>query len=127
VRTSLIQTVTSATLCCTLLALVACDNFPVLRSRADAQISAPSADGASTAEQCAHLRDQIRANQESSREAPAMSTSPQIVDAAQGKADQRIQELRDRMDSMNCAEQPRSDPNKPRISPLPPAPNAPNP
>ena len=123
------RTLARAVLCGTLVSvsLLACDGFPVLRSRADSRIAAPSAEGASTAEQCEHLRSQIRANQESSREAPAVSTSPQIVAAAQGKADQRIQSLRDQMDSLDCADQPNNDTKRPRLSPLPVAPNAPNP
>jgi hypothetical protein len=111
-----------------LLLLSSCSQLPVLRSQADAHITAPTDSSDPAAAQCQALRDQIRSNQESLREAPTISTSPQIVAAAQGRADQRIEELRARLDSLDCASD--SDANtarKPRLAPLPPAPNAPNP
>jgi hypothetical protein len=104
-----------------------CSDPPVLRSRADAAISAPTNSNDPVAAQCQQLRDQIRANQESQREAVTLSTNPQIVAAAQGKADQRIDRLHDRLDELDCADQGKQDASGPRISPLPPSPNAPNP
>jgi hypothetical protein len=113
---------------CGLLLLAACSELPVLRSRADANISAPANSNDPLAAQCQQLRDQIRANQESQREAPTISTSPQIVAAAQGKADQRIEQLRERLDTLGCADQDSHESSSSvRVAPLPPAPNAPNP
>src|SRR5580700_1553885 len=111
-----------------LLLLASCSDGPlVLRSRADASISAPTNSNDPVAAQCQQLRDQIRANQESQREAVTISTNPQIVAAAEGKADQRIDQLRNRMDSLDCADQEKQDASSPssRIAPMPPAPNAP--
>jgi hypothetical protein len=113
-----------------LLLLASCfDGPPVLRSRADADISAPTNSNDPVATQCQQLRDQIRSNQESEREAVTISTNPQIVAAAEGKADQRIDQLRNRMDSLDCADQEKQDSSSSatRIAPMPPAPNAPNP
>jgi hypothetical protein len=115
-----------AVLCSGLLLLACCSQWPVLRSQADTRITLP-ANSSDPAGECQQLRDQIRANQASVREAPTLSTSPQIVAAAQGKADQRIQALRDQMEALDCASEARSDSGNPRVAPLPPAPNAPNP
>jgi hypothetical protein len=119
-----------AALAAAALLLVACsDNPPItLRSRADANVAAPANSNDPVAAQCEQLRDQIRADQQSGREAVAVSTNPQIVAAAQGKADQRIDELRERMDALDCTDQPQRDiPSNLRSPVLPPAPNAPNP
>jgi hypothetical protein len=105
----------------------ACSDLPVLRSRADESVPLSTNTSDPVAAQCQQLRDQIRVDQESQREATTISTNPQIVAAAQGKADQRIEQLRDRLDALDCADQGRADPSGPRIAPLPPAPNAPNP
>jgi hypothetical protein len=103
-------------------------DLPVLRSQADSRITASADSADPAAAQCQTLRDQIRSNQESEREAPTISTSPQIVAAAQGKADQRIDELQSRLDTLDCANEGSPDSrSRPRIAPLPPAPNAPNP
>jgi hypothetical protein len=107
------------------LSLACCSEPPLLRSQADSRIALPSNTDDPVAAQCQQLRAQIRANQESVREAPTISTSPQIVAAAQGKADQRIQALRDQLEALDCADQSQS-PGA-RAPPLPPAPNAPNP
>jgi hypothetical protein len=109
--------------------LCACEGPIVLRSRADASVTAPVNPDDPQAAQCTQLREQIRVDQEALREAPAISTSPQIVAAAQGKADQRIDELRSRMDLLGCsAENANADAGeRVRLAPLPPAPNAPNP
>jgi hypothetical protein len=113
-----------------LVLLASCsDGPPVLRSRADADISAPTNSNDPVAAQCQQLRDQVRGNQESQREAVTISTNPQIVAAAEGKADQRIDQLHNRMDSLGCADQAQQDSSSTatRIAPMPPAPNAPNP
>ena len=119
-----------ATIGCSLLLLIAScsDGPPVLRSQVAASI-APRSDGDdSVAAQCQQLRDQIRANRESEREAPSFSTSPQIVAAAEGKADQRIDEVQSRMDTLDCTDAADKDSNgNGRVAPLPAAPNAPNP
>jgi hypothetical protein len=107
------------------LSLACCSDMPVLRSQADRHITASPNSSDPVAAQCQQLRAQIRANQESAREAPTISTSPQIVAAAEGKADQRIQELRDRMESLDCADEGHSSHSS--VPPLPAAPNAPNP
>jgi hypothetical protein len=107
---------------------VSCSDGVVLRSRADASVSAPTNTDDPVAAQCQQLRAQIRVNQQSQREAASISTSPQIVAAAQGKADQRIEQLRAQLDALDCAEHDGHDSaSPPRIAPLPPAPNAPNP
>jgi hypothetical protein len=112
-----------------LLLMAGCDGISAPRLRSSEPHDTVAADGSDpAASQCQELRDQIRANQESVREAPATSTSPQIVAAAEGKADQRIDELRSRLDGLNCA--PDSSDTSTRLHglpPLPPAPGAPNP
>jgi hypothetical protein len=55
------------------------------------------------ADECASIRAQIRENEESRREAPTTTTDSDIVNAAQGKADKRIDDLRQRADAMDCA------------------------
>jgi hypothetical protein len=120
---------TGAALLTAALLLAGCTDPPVLRSRVDANMAAPTDSNDPVAAQCQQLRDQIRANQEQQREAVTFSTNPQIVAAAQAKADQRVDQLRDRMDVLDCADQQPDAPKTapPRITPLPPAPNAPNP
>lgn len=72
---------------------------------------------------CQNLLAQIRQSQQDRRVAAATSTDPDIVSAAQGKADQRIEELRRHYDELDC---PASDVNattRPhREPPLQPAP-----
>jgi hypothetical protein len=123
-----IRHISMAALCGCLLLLSACsDGPPMLRSQVAASIGPRADTDDPLAAQCQQLRDQIRANQESEREAPSTSTSPQIVAAAQGKADQRIDDLRNRMDTLGCEEESKDSSNHARVAPLPPAPNAPNP
>jgi hypothetical protein len=109
--------------------LMSCSDWPpVLRSQSDAHITVPANSSDPVAAQCQALRDQIRSNQESGREAPTISTSPQIVAAAEGRADQRIDELQRRLDTLDCPDEASTDSGrKTRLAPLPPAPNAPNP
>src|ERR1700692_1239857 len=75
-----------------LLTLVACSegSMPVLRSRAPSAVVAPAAGGDPVAAECEQLRAQIRSNQQAVREAPTISTSPEIVAAAEAKGDKRI-------------------------------------
>jgi hypothetical protein len=123
-RTGLITAVLAGALCF----VTACSDGPVvLRSQADRHISAPSNPDDPAAAQCQRLRDQVHADRESVREAPTTSTSPEIVAAAQGQADKRIDDLQERMDTLGCNDQQSAD--APRDTPLPPmqpAPNAPN-
>lgn len=107
------------------LSLTCCSGGLVLRSQADQHITAPSNSSDPAAAQCQQLRDQIRADQESVREAPTISTSPQIVAAAEGRADQRIQDLREQLDSLDCADEGHAVHSS--VPPLPAAPNAPYP
>lgn len=117
------------------LALAGCstDSIPVLRSRAaDAPTTvATSADGAdgadSNAAECEQLRAQIRSNQQAVREAPTTSTMPIIVAAAEGRADNHIDEARQRMDELDCPSEDASVGKMRPLAPLPPAPGAPSP
>jgi len=117
-----------------ILLLASCsDGPPVLRSQVAASFAPPTDSDDPVAAQCQALRDQIRANRESEREAPSFSTSPQIVAAGEAKADQRIDDLRSRMDTLDCADaaadkdSSQDSTGNGRMAPLPPAPNAPNP
>jgi hypothetical protein len=105
--------------------------MPVLRSRARAAppaIAAPAEGSDPTAAQCEQLRAQIRADQQEVREAPTTSTSPQIVAAAQAKADKRIDDKRSQLDDLDCAGGSGKAPVKPPPqAPIPPAPGAANP
>jgi hypothetical protein len=121
-----------AGLAAVLLSVAGCSDFdvPMLRSRVNAEpsvIAAAPADGSDPVPaECEQLREQIRSNQEAVREAPATSTSPQIVAAEQAKADKRIDDMRSRLDDLDC---PSSDsgPAPPRLAPIPPAPGGANP
>jgi hypothetical protein len=116
-----------------LLTLAGCSSMsmPVLRSRASdaASISAAPASGADpTAAQCAQLRAEIRSNQQAVREAPTTSTSPQIVAAAEAKADKRIDDTRTRLDELDCPAEDDSFGVKVRpLAPMPPAPGGASP
>jgi hypothetical protein len=117
-----------------LLTLAGCSEFsvPVLRGSANAEpskIPAVPADGSDpVAAECEQLRAQIRSNQEAVREAPSTSTSPQIVAAAQAKADKRIDDMRTRLDELDCPSSDSGNSGQPRrLAPVPPAPGAANP
>lgn len=112
----------------TLLASACSDGPIVLRSQADRHVQVASNADDPTAARCQQLRDQIRVDRQSAREAPTTSTSPEIVAAAQGKADKRIDDLQDELDSSGCNDkQPASgSTDDSRLPPLQPAPNAPN-
>jgi hypothetical protein len=101
-------------------------SMPVLRSRAadaPSSIAAPANGADRTAAQCEQLRSEIRSNQQAVREAPTTTTSPQIVAAAQAKADKRIDDTRERMEELGCAAE--SDSSGAKLRPLAPMPAAP--
>jgi hypothetical protein len=109
------------------LALSACSagSGPVLRSRQGAATSAVAAPGSDpTAAECEQLRAQIRSNQQALREAPTTSTSPQIVAAAQAKADKRMDDTRSELDELDCPGDSASSVKLRPLAPMPPAPGA---
>jgi hypothetical protein len=106
-------------------------SMPVLRSRASdapSTIAAPASGADPTAAECAQLRTEIRSNQQAVREAPTTSTSPQIVAAAEAKADKRIDDKRAQLDELDCpAEDDGSGVKVRPLAPMPPAPGAASP
>jgi hypothetical protein len=115
----------------TLLILAGCSagSMPVLRSRAhDAPPPIAASNGADpNAAECAQLRSQIRSNQQAAREAPATSTSPQIVAAEEAKADKRADDTRQQLDELDCPPEGDSSVKLRPLAPMPPAPGAANP
>jgi hypothetical protein len=115
-----------------LLALTGCSdlNWPFHHPGAQATSTAGDhADGGdSVAAQCADIRAQIRDSAETRREAPATTTDPNIVDAAQGKADKRIDDLHQRADALDCpSDAPTDSPSQSnRMPPVQPAPGGGN-
>ncbi|HEX4375521.1 MAG TPA: hypothetical protein VHZ99_00045 [Steroidobacteraceae bacterium] len=108
---------------------VACSDSPiVLRSQADRHVEASSNADDPAAARCEQLRDQIRVDRQSSREAPTTSTSPEIVAAAQGQADKRIDDLQDELESSGCndSHSTSAGQDNSRLPPMQPAPNGPN-
>jgi predicted lipid-binding transport protein (Tim44 family) len=103
-------------------------SMPMLRSRASdapSASAAPASGADSTAAECAQLRAEIRSDQQAVREAPTTSTSPQIVAAAEAKADKRIDDKRARLDELDCpAEDDGSGVKVRPLAPMPPAPGA---
>jgi len=85
-------------------------------------MAAPGESGSDA--ECADIRVQLKDAQEARREAPTTSTNPDIVSAAQGKADKRIEDLRQRYDALDCPEEATQTPAK--EPPLQPAPGAVN-
>ena len=116
-----------------LLALTGCSylSVPVLRSRAtDAPppIASVTPNGTDqTAAECAQLRSEVRANQQAVREAPTISTSPEIVAAAEAKADKRIDDTRTQLDELDCPPEPDTGDKLRPLAPMPPAPGAASP
>ncbi|HEY3731221.1 MAG TPA: hypothetical protein VGL28_08200 [Steroidobacteraceae bacterium] len=123
-----------------LLLLFACSDgsMPMLRERAAAgpDLVAPANGSDPVAAQCDQLNAQIRSNLQSRRQAPTTSTSPQIVAAAQAKADQRIDDVRTSMAALDCPDssEQHAQPTKSDsaeqgrpLAPLPPAPGTPIP
>jgi hypothetical protein len=115
-----------------LLTLIGCSegSIPMLRGSEGSSPPAlePSANGAdATAAECEQLRSQIRTNQQAVREAPTISTSPEIVAAAEAKADKRIDDTRARLDELDCPSDSDSSAKVRPLAPMPPAPGAGNP
>jgi hypothetical protein len=110
-----------------LLALSGCEDFNWPYHRAGEPIADKPGDTAAgdNATECANIQADIKNSEETRREAPATSTNPDIVDAAQGKADKRIDDLRQRYDALDCPSDSGSGgPN--RLPPLQPAPGGGN-
>jgi hypothetical protein len=110
-------------ICCLLLLGVAgCEdlNWPFHRARESSTSTAGDNGGNDIAAECADLRGQIKDSEEMRREAPTTSTDTDIVNAAQGKADKRIENLRQRYDEMDCPADSSEGPS--RLPPLQPAP-----
>jgi hypothetical protein len=116
-----------------LLMLAGCSegSFPILRGsagNAPSAVATPSEGTDPVAAECERLRAQIRSNQQAVREAPTISTSPEIVAAAQAKGDKRIDDTRARLDELDCPGDHDASVKPPHpLAPLPPAPGAPNP
>lgn len=103
--------------------------MPVLRSRshdAPPPVAAPNGADPNAAE-CEQLRSEIRSNQQAVREAPATSTSPQIVAAEEAKADKRADDTRQQLDELDCPPEGDSSVKVRPLAPMPPAPGAANP
>jgi len=108
------------------LVLAGCEdlNWPFHRAQSTST-SAPGDDNSNgNASECADIRAQIKDNQESRREAPTTSTNQDIVNASEGKADKRIDDLQTRYDSLDCPSD--ESPTRSRLPPLQPAPGAGN-
>jgi hypothetical protein len=103
--------------------------MPVLRSRSH-DTPPPAASGGgpdANAAECEQLRSQIRSNQQAVREAPATSTSPQIVAAEEAKADKRADDTRQQLDELDCPSEGDGAAKLKPLAPIPPAPGAANP
>lgn len=116
-----------------LLTLIGCSegSMPVmLRGSAgdgSTAVAAPADGTDPTAAECEQLRAQIRSNQQAVREAPTISTSPEIVAAAEAKADKRIEDTRARLAELDCPSGSDSSVKTRPLAPMPPAPGAVNP
>jgi hypothetical protein len=109
-----------------LLALGACENlnWPFHHAHSDSSASGTAAEGGTDPDECADILTQIRQNREARREAITTSTNPDIVSAAQGKADKRIDDLQRRYEELDCPAA-NADADRPgREPPLQPAPGA---
>jgi hypothetical protein len=108
-----------------LLAVAGCDdiNWPYHHSTAPVTVTAGESGADDNAAECASIAAQIKDSEETRREAPTTSTDSDIVDAAQGKADKRIDDLRQRYDAMDC---PADNSRPTRQPPLQPAPGGGN-
>jgi len=118
-----LQTQRSAALlsCGLLLALAGCAevSWPYHRD-SEPVTPAPDATPGDLASQCSNIQADIRANQETRREAPTTTTYSDIVDAAQAKADKRIEDLQQRADNMGCASDAPTEPLRtPLLQPAP--------
>jgi hypothetical protein len=83
--------------------------------------SEASSASATQQDECEHLRTQIRAEQQRERQAPTTSADENIVNAAQAKADHRLDDLQSQYDAQNCSSAARP-PARAKTPPLPPAP-----
>jgi hypothetical protein len=115
-----------------LLTAIGCSegSIPMLRGsegRSPPPLEAPAEGGDATAAECEQLRSQIRTNQQAVREAPTISTSPEIVAAAEARADKRIDDTRARLDELDCPSDSDSSAKVRPLAPMPPAPGAGNP
>ena len=108
-----------------MLSLSACDDisWPFHRDSASVEPVAPSGGDAAADKtaQCASIRDQIRSNQESQREAPATSVSASIVESSEARAEKHIDDLRARYDDLDCPDDSATDVPS-RLAPIQPAP-----
>ena len=123
------RTLSAALASAMLLTLIGCSegSIPVLRGsegKSAPAIDAPAGASDPTAAECEQLRSQIRSNQQALREAPTISTSPEIVAAAEAKADKRIDDTRARLDELDCPSDSDSSVKLRRLAPMPPAPGA---
>jgi hypothetical protein len=71
--------------------------------------------------ECGSLSEEIKTNENAVRQAPSTSINEDIVAAAQGNADKRLDELRSQYDSLGCPDS-KLPPSTGRFAPLPPAP-----
>jgi hypothetical protein len=89
-----------------------------------ASADAPAGDALKA--ECDQLSSDIRHNRELAREAPALSSTPEIVEASEAKADQRIAELQTRYEQLDCHdEDAAAGLAPPKTAPLPAAPGSP--
>lgn len=72
--------------------------------------------------QCTELRSEIREQQLNEQQAPNTSVSEEIVQAKEAHADQRIQQLQDQYESLDCARVVGPQSRTP-VAPVAPAPN----
>jgi len=91
-------------------------------SRPASESSGAADESGDNSAECADIRAQIRDSEEKKREAPVTSINPDIVSAAEGKAELRIEELRQRYDALDCPGDAAPSPG--RVPPLQPAPGA---
>jgi hypothetical protein len=107
--------------CGLLLALAGCADVSWPFHREIAPVTpAPDATPSDVASQCSNIQADIRTNEEARREAPTTTTYSDIVDAAQAKADKRIEDLQQRADTLDCPSDASAAPG--RTPPLQPAP-----
>ena len=85
---------------------------------------ATASTSATQQDECERLRTQIRAEQQRERQAPTTSTDENIVNAAQAKADHRLDDLQSEYEAQNCSSAARP-PARAKSPPLPAAPGGP--
>jgi hypothetical protein len=109
-----------ATALCAALLLSACSLF----HHESSERSAAAGTSTTQEDECENLRAQIRAQQQRQRQAPTTSTDENIVNAAEAKADHRLEDLQSQYDAQNCSSSDRP-PARSRTPPLPAAPGGP--